>query len=239
VVNDVRIGKFKQRISDMLAQDDLGQFQKLIEQYEQEHNVPAIEIAAALARIAQGDQPLLLAPAPKREKFEPAPRERNDRAPRERTSNSSSDRRMTSERDIAPGRSVREQPPRDFGPRPVRAHATEEGKRTYRIEVGHEHGVKPGNIVGAIANEAGLESQFIGRLSIRDHYSLIDLPDGMPAEVFEHLKKVWVVQQQLRIHEWDGTDTGTSAPPSHKPGGFKRPGNFKPRPSGGKPPRRK
>jgi ATP-dependent RNA helicase DeaD len=121
----------------------------------------------------------------------------------------------------------------------VRAHAAEEGKRTYRIEVGHEHGVKPGNIVGAIANEAGLESQFIGRLSIRDHYSLIDLPDGMPAEVFEHLKKVWVVQQQLRIHEWDGTDTGTSAPPSHKPGGFKKPGAFKPRPGGGKPPRRK
>jgi ATP-dependent RNA helicase DeaD len=59
-------------------------------------------------------------------------------------------------------------PPRDFGsPSGLRAHATEEGKRTYRIEVGHEHGVKPGNIIGAIANEAGLESQFIGRLSIR------------------------------------------------------------------------
>ncbi len=89
--------------------------------------------------------------------------------------------------------------------------------------------MKPGNIVGAIANEAGLESQFIGRLSIRDHYSLIDLPDGMPAEVFEHLKKVWVVQQQLRIHEWDGNDTDAgNAPPAHKPGGFKKPSSFKP-----------
>jgi ATP-dependent RNA helicase DeaD len=129
----------------------------------------------------------------------------------------------------------------------VRAHATEEGKRTYRVEVGHEHGVKPGNIIGAIANEAGLESQFIGRLSIRDHYSLIDLPDGMPKEVFEHLKKVWVVQQQLRIHEWDGSDTGSaSAPPARKPGGSGKPG-FKPggskpggfKPGGGKPPHRK
>src|SRR6185437_10209730 len=87
VVNDVRIGKFKQRISDTLAQGSLGEFQKLIEQYEQEHNVPAIEIAAALARIAQGDQPLLLAPPPKREKYEPASRERVERAtPRERSS---------------------------------------------------------------------------------------------------------------------------------------------------------
>ncbi|KQZ74414.1 RNA helicase [Rhodanobacter sp. Root561] len=257
VVNDVRIGKFKQRITDMLAQGDLGEFQKLIEQYEQEHNVPAIEIAAALARIAQGDQPLLLSPPPKREKYEPASRERVERAaPRERTSN---ERRPPHARDAAGHQPARESrpaerprehgthehagreqaPPREFGHRPVRAHATEEGKRTYRIEVGHEHGVKPGNIVGAIANEAGLESQYIGRLSIRDHYSLIDLPDGMPKEVFEHLKKVWVVQQQLRIHEWDGTDTGTSAPPSHKPGGSRKPGGFKPRPAGGKPPKRK
>ncbi|WP_426702500.1 DEAD/DEAH box helicase [Rhodanobacter sp. Col0626] len=254
VVNDVRIGKFKQRISDTLAQGSLGEFQKLIEQYEQEHNVPAIEIAAALARIAQGDQPLLLAPPPKREKYEPASRERVERAaPRERSSN---ERRPPHARDTAGASpSPRESksheqrprehaahenaPPRDFGHRPVRAHATEEGKRTYRIEVGHEHGVKPGNIVGAIANEAGLESQYIGRLSIRDHYSLIDLPDGMPSEVFEHLKKVWVVQQQLRIHEWDGTDTGSSTPPAHKPAGFKKPGGFKPRPGGGKPPRRK
>ena len=257
VVNDVRIGKFKQRISDMLAQGNLGQFQQLIEQYEQEHNVPALEIAAALARIAQGDQPLLLAPPPKREKYEPASRERVERAaPRERTS--SSERRPSFERESAASRPAREHkprehgahenaPPRDFGHRPARAHATEEGKRTYRIEVGHEHGVKPGNIVGAIANEAGLESSFIGRLSIRDHYSLIDLPDGMPKEVFEHLKKVWVVQQQLRIHEWDGNDTDAgNAPPAHKPGGFKKPGSFKPggpkpggfksRHGGGKPP---
>jgi ATP-dependent RNA helicase DeaD len=261
VVNDVRIGKFKQRISDTLAQGSLGEFQKLIEQYEQEHNVPALEIAAALARIAQGDQPLLLAP-PKREKYDPASRERVERsAPRERSSNERRPPQATAAshpptREPRPGehrprehaphertphdRAAHEHaPPRDFGPRPVRAHATEEGKRTYRVEVGHEHGVKPGNIIGAIANEAGLESQFIGRLSIRDHYSLIDLPDGMPKEVFEHLKKVWVVQQQLRIHEWDGSDTGTSTPPPHKPGGFKKPGSFKPRPGGGKPPRRK
>jgi len=240
VVNDVRIGKFKQRISDMLAQGSLGEFQKLIEQYEQEHNVPAIEIAAALARIAQGDQPLLLAPPPKREKYEPASRER---PARERTSNErpAREHRPASARDSVRDGAPREHKPREFGQRPVRAHATEEGKRTYRIEVGHEHGVKPGNIVGAIANEAGLESQYIGRLSIRDNYSLVDLPDGMPKEVFEHLKKVWVVQQQLRIHEWDGKEgDNAGAPPAHKPGGFKKPGaGLKPRHGGGKPPRRK
>jgi ATP-dependent RNA helicase DeaD len=224
-VNDVRIGKFKQRITDMLAQGDLGQFQQLVEQYEQEHNVPAVEIAAALARIAQGDQPLLLAPPPRREKYEPATREHK---PRER------DGASRTTREPKP-RSHEGAPPREFAARPLRAHATEQGKRTYRIEVGHEHGVKPGNIIGAIANEAGLDSQYIGRLSIRDHYSLIDLPEGMPKEIFEHLKKVWVVQQQLRIHEWDGNDTGTGTPPAHRPGGFRKPGGSRPRPGGGKP----
>ncbi|TAL84253.1 MAG: DEAD/DEAH box helicase [Rhodanobacter sp.] len=239
VVNDVRIAKFKQRISDTLAIGELGQFQQLIEQYEQEHNVPAIEIAAALARIAQGSQPLLLTAPPKREKYETPPRERaaTDRPARD---NRGREQPSSFEREPAAAR-----PPRESSQRPVRAHATEEGKRTYRIEVGHEHGVKPGNIVGAIANEAGLDSQFIGRLSIRDHYSLIDLPDGMPAEIFEHLKKVWVVQQQLRIHEWDGTEPqGASTAPARQPGGFKKPGGFRtadgrPRHGGGKPPRRK
>jgi len=242
-VNDVRIARFKQRISDTLAVGELELFQQLIEQYEQEHNIPAVEIAAALARIAQGDQPLLLTPPPKRD-F--APRERDDRQDNRRDDRRGADRDgpRTSQQD----RGEREQRPRDrdgapreFGTRPVRPHQTEEGKRTYRVEVGHEHGVKPGNIIGAIANEAGLESGFIGRLSIRGEYSLIDLPDGMPKEVFEHLKKVWVSQQQLRIKEWDGDDSGAGeAPPRRsgpRPGGFKGPAKGGPgkRPQGGKP----
>jgi ATP-dependent RNA helicase DeaD len=225
-VNDVRIARFKQRITDTMAQGELGQFQQLIEQYEQEHNVPALEIAAALARIAQGDRPLLLAPPPKREyeRREPAPREARER---------DGERRPPHER--KPREAREGAPPRNFDSRPPRPHsAPEPGKRTYRIEVGHEHGVKPGNIVGAIANEAGLESGFIGRVSIRGDYSLIDLPDGMPKEVFDHLKKVWVSQQQLRISEWDGTEEPAGATPPRRP----RPGGFKPRP-GGKPPRHK
>ena len=79
---------------------------------------------------------------------------------------------------------------------------------------------------------------------------LIDLPDGMPPEVFQHLQKVWVSQQQLRIKEWDGDDSGAGdAPPRRQGGGFRPGGGFKkhgggggkPRPhggGGGKPPRR-
>ncbi|MGH8447082.1 MAG: DbpA RNA binding domain-containing protein, partial [Solimonas sp.] len=82
--------------------------------------------------------------------------------------------------------------------RPPRG-APEEGMETFRIAVGHAHSVKPGNIVGAIANEAGLESQYIGRVEIFDDYSLIDLPQGMPKEIFRDLQKVWVCGRQLQI----------------------------------------
>lgn len=59
---------------------------------------------------------------------------------------------------------------------------------SYRIEVGRMHGVKPANIVGAIANEAGLESRYIGRIDIRDDHSVLDLPAEMPHEILQHLK---------------------------------------------------
>src|SRR5690606_23719567 len=77
--------------------------------------------------------------------------------------------------------------------------STEFARETFRIEVGHQHGVQPGNIVGAIANEAELEARYIGRIDIRGDYSLVDLPEGMPPELLEHLKKVRVAGRPLRM----------------------------------------
>jgi ATP-dependent RNA helicase DeaD len=108
---------------------------------------------------------------------------------------------------------------------------------SFRIEVGHAHGVKPANIVGAIANEAGLESRHIGRIDIHDDHSVIDLPEGMPRETLIHLKKVWVSGQQLRISRVGEGDEGGGSPPRKfgaRPGG--KPG-FKP--GGPKKPHRK
>jgi len=110
------------------------------------------------------------------------------------------------------------------------------GMQTYRIEVGHQHGVQPGNIVGAIANEAELESRFIGRIDIRDDFSLVDLPEGMPPELLQHLKKVRVAGQQLRMRPAEPADTGAprgKRPFNPRPGA--RPGS-RPRPPG--PPRK-
>ena len=73
------------------------------------------------------------------------------------------------------------------------------GAERYRIEVGHAHGVKPGNIVGAIANESGLDGEHIGSIEIEAEYSLVDLPAGMPKDVFMDLKKVRICGQPMNI----------------------------------------
>ena len=83
------------------------------------------------------------------------------------------------------------------GTRPARRPAGH--METFRIEVGSVHGIKPGNIVGAIANEAGIEGVHIGRVDIREDHSFVDLPEGMPKQVFKRLQKVRVAGRELKI----------------------------------------
>ena len=205
-VNDVRIAKFKEQISETLALGELEQFQSLIEDFEREKNIPAIEIAAALAKMARGNVPLLLDKNKAREQTtwqddRPARQDRFDRPERNERfeRNDRFDRNERSERPAFP-KKERIQRPADAG------------MQTFRIEVGHQHGVKPGNIVGAIANEAGIDSKNIGRIEIYDDYSVLDLPDSMPKELLDQLKTVWVAGQQLRISR-DG-DAPDLAPPA-------------------------
>lgn len=69
----------------------------------------------------------------------------------------------------------------------------------FRVEVGEKHGVKTENLVGAIANEAGLDAEFIGRITINNDHSLIELPSGMPKFLLKDLKRVWVCNEKLDI----------------------------------------
>ncbi len=270
-VNDVRIARFKERIVETLAEGGLDTFRQMIESFETDKNVPAVEIAAALAKMVQGKKPLLLKPerdggaawggeaAPVRERStsarsERAPREfdaprapREFEAPRTRAPREFDAPRAPREfdaprapREFDAPRAPREfddgipsmrprvkssvedrfaqyegaAPPRDEDefarPSPRRSAPRDGDKQTYKVAVGNIHQIKPGNIVGAIANEAGLDSAHIGRIEIFDDYTLVDLPAGMPAETFQLLKKVRVAQQMLMIEPWDGKSTGSA-----------------------------
>ena len=72
---------------------------------------------------------------------------------------------------------------------------------TYRIEVGRNDGVEPRNIVGAIANEAGINSSNIGHIKLFDDFSTVDLPSNTSSSTIDFLKKVWVSGKKLEIKE--------------------------------------
>jgi ATP-dependent RNA helicase DeaD len=205
-VTDKRLGKFKHRITEALATTELDIFKQLVEDYQHEYGVPVIEIAAALASLAQGKKSLEAKDAPGKSGKKQAPSQSGrGEGIFERESRPKSVPRVNAREEQKPGRE--RTPKADDSPPDV-------GLERFRIEVGHSHGVQPGNIVGAIANEVELDAEHIGRIQIYDDYSTVDLPEGMPRELFKHLKSVWVSGQRLQISR---LDTAGKPPPSkHK-----------------------
>jgi len=258
-VTDKRIGRFKQRITETLDTADLKAFRKMVEDYQHEYGVPVIEIAAALGALAQGHKASATAPATagseQKREYPAAPAAPEPR----RKTRSGDERKSTPAPAPAPSR---EAPPRRervaqaapdqaAGPKPSKqpdlgaplraaparkreSAAPDAGMECYRIEVGLQHGVKPGNIVGAIANEAEIESEYIGRIEIFDDHSTVQLPEGMPREIFKHLKSVWVSGQRLQISRLDQSGRPPQRPARDKP---KSPSPEGGKPAGKKPPK--
>jgi ATP-dependent RNA helicase DeaD len=200
-VNDARIARFKAKIAETLEAGGLEPLAAVIADYERETNVPVLEIAAALARMARDGEPLVI---------EKPVRDRGPRQAEEET-----DAEVTPATDVAavshdpiasPTRAARSGPPdvaqathtRAASPPPRMDSARGSGVN-YRVEVGGRHGVKAGNLVGAIANEAGLQAHLIGRIEILPEHSLVELPPGLPARVLQHLQTVRVAGRPLRI----------------------------------------
>jgi ATP-dependent RNA helicase DeaD len=226
-VNARRIDKFKSRIIEAAATEESKRYRPILEQLEAETDLAPIDIAAALASLAQSSTPLLLAgaaDAPRRDAPRPdaaryeaprseAPRRdapRPNKEPRVETPRvdapAADTRRMDAPRADAPAPSDAPRPPRrrdrdEAGGRPARTE-------TFRIEVGSVHEIKAGNIVGAIANEAGLDGVYIGRVDIREDHSFVDLPEGMPREIFKTLKKTRLAGRELRITKVQRRDEG-------------------------------
>lgn len=191
VIEQRRIEAFRATLAQTLEAQNLSFFQELVASWRDSLETTDAELAAALLYLAQKDQQLNVA-----SQF-PEIREPHSR-----------------DRDSRDG----DRPRRERGDRPERGERAERGPRpprremkgdynTYRIEVGKEHGVRAGDIVGAIANEANIDSQFIGNIKLFDQFSTVELPASMPNEIFQHLKKVYVRKQKLNIT----VDTGAPA----------------------------
>ena len=179
-INETRLSRFKQSVVEAAQDARIESFIPLVEMIKDEAEASPEVIMAALLKIAQGDEPLILKESDRPDLHSKPPREQRER----RDGRESRDRK---------GKSTRT------------SRKPEEGMQRYRIDVGHVHGAKPGNIVGAIANEGNINSKHIGAIEIYDNFSTVDLPAGMPKETQDKLTGTRVAGQRLSIRAWSDT----------------------------------
>ncbi|WP_435748192.1 DEAD/DEAH box helicase [Nocardioides sp. SYSU DS0663] len=187
-VNATRLSRFDDAITAALGQSDrIEKFRDIISHYVKEHDVPEVDVAAALAVVAQGDTPLLLDPAAevRPPRVDDRPDKRGDRPDRG-----------------------------DRGDRKPRGR-TDVPMATYRINVGKRHKVEPRQIVGAIANEGGLKRGDFGHIQIRPDFSLVELPADLPGSVFKRLEETRISGKLIELQQ-DGGPSRPPKKPRHK-----------------------
>jgi ATP-dependent RNA helicase DeaD len=187
-INQIRVDQFKKSILDRLENNNISFFQDIIEQLIADSQADPVRIAAALAHISNGNRPFLL---------DPKSDQKLNREVKER------------DRDSSPPRERKEKSRASKTPRPLKDHPDIELVR-YRVDVGYNHGIKPGNIVGAIANTADLDSDYIGQIDIFNDFSTVDLPAGMPASVVSLLQGAQVANRPLSLRPVSDQDIENS-----------------------------
>lgn len=181
-LNESRLQRFHQKVGEILEDGSFEQWLPIVEQLQSQSDVDTQQLLAALASMSQGGESPLVSEKDTPD-FNIAGRGRDrDRGGRDR------DRSQSGDRPRRERKSFDEKTP--------------ENMQRYKIMVGHNHDVKVGSIVGAIANEAGLDSEHIGAIKLYDNFSTVDLPQGMPKEIKNILKKARVAGQRLDITEW-------------------------------------
>jgi ATP-dependent RNA helicase DeaD len=165
-VNATRVAKFTDAITQALSDSQLGVFRELVRGYEMEHDVPAEDIAAAIAVLAQDGEPLLLEDLP-----EPAPVKRERREP---------------SATLVP----------------------------WRIAVGRRHHVEPRQIVGALANEGGLQRRDFGKIDIKAGFSIVELPAELSKDTLRKLSRTRISGVLIDLRR---DDMGPRKPRHRKP----------------------
>lgn len=188
-INATRLSRFDDAISAALG--DAGRinfFRDVVSHYVNEYDVPDVDVAAALAAVLQGDDPMLLD-----------------------AELVSAQRDLGAQRDFADSSARRA--PSSAEPRERRPRSDSSGPMaSYRLSVGKRHGVTPRQIVGALANEGGLTRQDFGRIDIRVDHSLVDLPATLPQQVWDALRGTRISGKLIEL----ARDSGYSNPPSDR-----------------------
>ncbi len=231
-VTNLRVAQFKRQVVDAIGGEDLGFFMGIVNDLVEENELEIHEVAAALTLLAQRERPLQIeqsgrgwdiATAAPGEGRAPRAEHCTTGAPRERTPRPNRDEILARRRAFSDGALVR-----------------------YRIEVGRAHGASPKEIVGAIANEGGIEGKFIGQIHLFDDFSTVELPSNLPEDLLAVLKRTRVRQMPLNIRALSAAEAAATPerrrPPRDEgwraPAGDERPrkpfdAERRPRPEGG------
>ncbi|MDR2584139.1 MAG: DEAD/DEAH box helicase [Fibromonadaceae bacterium] len=185
-ISDKRVAKFKEDIiKTVQEQKGLDNFRNLVENIALEQAIDIADIAAALAFMTQEEQPLFPKMEPLDTESKKGSRDREAREPR--------------------GERERERPRRDRGSDRRRdgsfsdMEPPESGMERYYLGVGRMDNVSPRDIVGAIANEADLDSKYIGHIKLFEKFSTVDLPEAMPEDVLQILRKMTIKNRPSKI----------------------------------------
>ena len=200
-VNAARKRRFADGITRTLeraSEEELAVFGEIVAAYVDEHEAEPARVAAALGMMAQGGRPLLA-----REQEIPfgGGRGRKDR---------DGGREGGRERGTGDGRGSR-------GP----AREPAAGNATYWIAVGHQDRVRPGNIVGALANEVGLPASAIGAIDLRGNHSLVELPADLTSAQLEAAANAEINGRRLGLRKDTGRPTRAERDGEHR-GGFRK-----------------
>ncbi|MDQ7049234.1 MAG: DEAD/DEAH box helicase [Enterobacterales bacterium] len=195
-INDQRVERFKAKITEKINSAELAPYLEILQNYQLETDQTGIQIAAALASLAHEKSPLLVEdmPSPKAARKE---RPQTDYG-------RSSERKPRRNNKSGESRSGK-----DFSRDADRlAEYPDIEMRRYVMMVGFNAGIKPGNVVGAIANEIDIESQYIGHIKIYDDFSTVDLPGKLPKSSLSHLKKVRLCGKPMNLTKADDFNFG-------------------------------
>lgn len=205
LVNQARKQRFLQNIQSRLQNTDLNDYKKLISKFLQENSdIDVLDVAAALALMVNNDKSLnvTLPPVVNHDRKPEKSRARTDRQSNdtrgERRFNDGDRRSNNGERRFNDGDRRFNDGERRFNDSDKR-FADNENSKLYRIDVGRKHGVKAGNIVGAIANESGINSHQITSLQIHEYHSTVKLPSNLTKEKVRALTRAWVCGRQLNL----------------------------------------
>ncbi|XPF95850.1 DEAD/DEAH box helicase [Colwellia sp. RE-S-Sl-9] len=205
-IGKARIERTRTKIADVVANRDIKAMREIVEQMAEQSELSMTDLAAALLFERQINQPLQPKEDPKPRRDTRERNDRNDRGAR----NDRGGRNERGARDSRGGRDAGRGGER--APRKAKENRTDVDWQTYRLEVGKEHGAKPGDIVGAIANEISLDSSYIGAINLHEKHSFVQLPKGMPEKSFKQLKNVRIRRQAIDISVSDA-----SAAPAERP----------------------